>query len=82
MPGPASTEGDRPPTNPAIRVCFPSEADGIFFRAVAVTNAQHRSIRNILFSEKSEKRHLLENEKQTLHSLSDTKRNVAYKLVL
>ena len=35
MPGPASTEGERPPTNPAIRVQFPPEADGIFFRAMA-----------------------------------------------
>ena len=33
--GPASTEGDHPPTNPAIWVRFPSEADGYFFRAVA-----------------------------------------------
>ena len=36
QPGLASTEGDRPPTNPAIQVRFPSEADGYFFRAVAV----------------------------------------------
>ena len=35
MPGPASTEGDRPPTNPAIRVRFPSEADGYFFPDLA-----------------------------------------------
>ena len=34
-PGPSSTEGDRPPTNPAIRVQFPSGADGHFFCAVA-----------------------------------------------
>ena len=31
MPGLASTVGERPPTNPAIRVCFPTEADGFFF---------------------------------------------------
>ena len=30
-PGPASTVGDRPPTNPAIRVRLPSEADGNSF---------------------------------------------------
>ena len=35
MPGPASTEGDRLPTNPAIQVRSPSEADGYFFQAVA-----------------------------------------------
>ena len=32
MPRPASSVGDRPPTNPAIRVRFPSEVDGFFFR--------------------------------------------------
>ena len=31
-PGPASTVGDHPPTNPAIRVRFPSVVDGFFFR--------------------------------------------------
>ena len=30
-PGPASTVGERPTTNPAIRVRFLSEADGFFF---------------------------------------------------
>ena len=32
MPGPASSEEDRPPTNPAIRVRFKTEADEYFFR--------------------------------------------------
>ena len=45
VPGPASTEGERPPTNPAIRVQFPPEADGIFFRAVAGKNARLRFYR-------------------------------------
>ena len=31
LPGPASTVEERPPINPAIRVRFPSEADGISF---------------------------------------------------
>ena len=31
-PGPASTEGDRSPTNPAIQVRLSTEADGYFFR--------------------------------------------------
>ena len=48
--GPASTVGDRPPTNPAIRVCFPPEADDTSF-AVA-KNERHRFI-ELLFSEKA-----------------------------
>ena len=32
MPGPASSEEDRPLTNPAIRVRFSTEADEYFFR--------------------------------------------------
>ena len=31
MPGPASSEEDRPPTNPAIQVRSSTEADGYFF---------------------------------------------------
>ena len=50
MPGPASTEGDRPPTNPAIRVRLSTEADDTSF-AVA-KNARHRFI-ELLFSEKA-----------------------------
>ena len=34
-PGPASSEGERPPTNPAIRVRFSTEADEFFFPVVA-----------------------------------------------
>ena len=63
-PGPASTEGERPPTNPAIRVQFPPEADGIFFRAVAGKMCDSDFIE--FLPEKKRKRHLLDKSKSGL----------------
>ena len=81
MPGPAITEGDRPPTNPAIIVRFPPKVDGFFFRVRGRNYTRPRLIRNILFSEKSDQRHLLDNiGKRSLHSLSVRKRNVPSKI--
>ena len=49
-PGPASTVGDRPPTNPAIRVRFPPPKQmDVSFSPVAI-NARCRFIRIILFN--------------------------------
>ena len=66
-PGPASTEGDRPPTNPAIRVRFPAETDGCFFSPWQI-NA--RSIHLNYFSAKIVQRHLLDFLGSGLYTLS------------
>ena len=58
MPGPANSEGDRPPTNPAIRVRFPAETDGCFFPAVAFNYAGPDHLN--YFSAKIVQRHQLD----------------------
>ena len=75
MPGPASTVGDRPPTNPAFRVRFLPEADDTSF-AVA-KNGRHRFI-ELLFSKKAKAPSSGEKEKRSLHSLYE-EGNVAFK---
>ena len=54
MPGPASSEEDRPPTNPAIRVRFLTEADEYFFREWQIKMRDTALFETFLFKRKSE----------------------------
>ena len=59
-PGPASTVGDRPPTNPEIRVRFPPSPKQMeSFSRRGRINARPR-FSEFLFSKQIEQRHLLE----------------------
>ena len=65
MPGPASTVGERPPTNPAIRVRFPPETL-LLSRRFTQFYARPRFIARA----KRRRRHLLEIRKVVFNSLS------------
>ena len=70
MPGPASTVGERPPTNPAIRVRFPPEADDdTSFSPLYAILCETAIYRNTLHGENKRRRHLLE-KKAVFNSLS------------
>ena len=60
---------ERPPTNPAIRVCLPSEVDGFFFCSGKYMHDIDQS--ELLSSAKKQKEPSTGKiEKQSLHSLS------------
>ena len=53
MPGPASTVGERPPTNPAIRVRFLPEVDDTSFSLLYAILCETAIYRKTLFKRKS-----------------------------
>ena len=71
-PGPASTVGERPPTNPAIRVPFPPEADGFFF-CCGNKCATSISSKKVSSAVKIVQRHLLERKSGLQFSLCTKK---------
>jgi len=82
VPGPASTEGDRPPTNPAIRVWFPpspTETDGCFF---SPWQQNARSIHSNYFSAKRKNLTTPSTGEKRSSSLSLYEKERTYKLVL
>ena len=67
-PGPASSEGDHPPTNPAIRVGFPLKQMNISFSPWQ-KNVRPQSIRNISLREEIRKRYLLDKKESGIYIL-------------
>ena len=74
--------GDRPPTNPAIRVRFPSVVDEFFFRVRGRHLYATPINSNYSLQRKNEQRHLLDFLGSGLYTLSLYEKERTYKLVL